>query len=82
MLRVSIVAAHGRGSERVVMSEPGLRDFKHGSGVVEPLGGQDGEASQISIDDRLKVEPCTRPLVVNGSREQTSFDGIGVYVID
>ncbi len=74
--------ADGLGSECVVTSEPGLREFEHGSGVVEPLGGQDGEASQISIDDRLKVEPCTRPLVVNGSREQTSFDGIGVYVID
>ena len=42
-----------------VVREPGLREFENSSGVVEPLGVRTVKHRQISIYDRLKVEPST-----------------------
>ena len=64
------------------MSESRLRDFKHSAGVLEPFGVRTVKHWKIGIDDRLKVEPSTGPLVDNGSPAQSSFDGIGVCVIN
>ena len=71
-----------RSFKRVMMAQRSLREFEYGSGSVEPFGVRTVKHGKIRVYDRLKVEPSTRPLVINNIPAQSAFHRICMDVIN